>query len=395
MLDDQTPKPDSQPPQSAPGAAVPNPAAADTGGADPGPDAPLLERYRAIKTAVPTIRARDAATRLGVSEGELVACRCGSDPQADDHVIRLSGDFEAILKRLPALGTIMALTRNDSAVHEKVGQFDHVSVNGSMGLVLNHHIDLRLFMNHWRFGFAVSEQTRSGLRRSLQVFDAAGEAVHKIYLREDSDAAAYDRLIAQYTDEDQSPGITVMPYPAKRPDPADESVDLAAFRAHWAGLQDTHDFFGMLQDFGIGRLQAMRLAGEAFAQPLSPTALRLMLETAAERDIPIMCFVGNRGCIQIHTGPVKELKEMGPWYNVLDPDFNLHLRQDRIASAWLVRKPTRDGTVTSVELFDAEGTCFAQFFGERKPKRPELDSWRALAEDLPRIDPALIGGGEA
>jgi hypothetical protein len=37
-----------------------------------------------------------------------------------------------------------------------------------------------------------------------------------------------------------------------------------------------------------------------------------------------MCFVGNRGCIQIHTGPVKNIKIMGPWLNVMDPGFNLH-----------------------------------------------------------------------
>ena len=45
----------------------------------------------------------------------------------------------------------------------------------------------------------------------------------------------------------------------------------------------------------------------------------------------VMIFTGNRGCIQIHSGPIKTLRPMGPWQNVMDPDFNLHLRRDHIA----------------------------------------------------------------
>ncbi len=43
----------------------------------------------------------------------------------------------------------MALTRNEAAVHEKVGTFGNVTVSGKMGLVLNDAIDLRLFLGHW------------------------------------------------------------------------------------------------------------------------------------------------------------------------------------------------------------------------------------------------------
>lgn len=51
----------------------------------------------------------------------------------------------------------------------------------------------------------------------------------------------------------------------------------------------------------------------------------------------------------------------------------------------MVRKPTRDGIVTSLELFDADGFCFVQFFGERKPGKPELDAWREIVAALPRL----------
>jgi putative hemin transport protein len=70
---------------------------------------------------------------------------------------------------------------------------------------------------------------------------------------------------------------------------------------------------------------------------------------------------------------------------VLDPDFNLHLREDAIASTWVVFKPTRDGTVTSLELYDKAGFCFAQLFGARKPGKPELQAWRDIVAALPKV----------
>jgi putative hemin transport protein len=95
--------------------------------------------------------------------------------------------------------------------------------------------------------------------------------------------------------------------------------------------------------------------------------------------------VPNPGCIQIHTGSVKNVQRMGNWANVLDPMFNLHLREDLIADAYVVEKPTNEGTVTSLELYAADGSSIAWLFGKRKPGIPELASWRDLAKALPSV----------
>ena len=340
--------------------------------------AALREALEKQKNATPGVRARDAARVLGVSEAELVACRVGKG------VMRLEPDFAEILRAMPAVGEVMVLTRNEHCVHEKHGRFDNVSIGPGHGLVLNHHVDLRLFMSHWRHGFVVTEEVASGVRTSLQVFDIDGVAVHKIYLTKDSDRAAFDALVQRFRSPEQGAEIVIAPLPPKRPDRPDAEIDVTNFHKHWRALLDTHDFFGLLQEFGVGRAQAMRLAEREFAYRVAPGALRQSLEAAAQTNTPIMCFVGNPGCIQIHTGPVETLKAMGPWYNVLDPTFNLHLREDAIHEAWVVRKPTSDGIVTSLELFDADGFCFVQFFGERKPGKPELEGWRDIVAALPR-----------
>ncbi|MFG5410492.1 ChuX/HutX family heme-like substrate-binding protein [Piscinibacter sakaiensis] len=304
---------------------------------------------------------------------------------------RLQPRWPRIVAALPALGRVMALTRNAGCVHEKIGCYERVEGEAAVGLVLGTDIDLRVFYRAWAHGFAVHEVHAAGadgvprVQHSLQFFDATGTAVHKVFARPDTDAAAWQALVARFADTDQRPGLSARPAAPRPPDRPDAEVDVAAFRADWAALRDTHAFFGLLERHRLGRVQALRLADPRFARPVEPGvagAARELLQAVAGSALPIMVFVGNPGMIQIHTGPVRRVQVSGPWLNVLDPGFNLHLREDLVASAWLVRKPTVDGLVTSLELFDAEGETLAMLFGERKPGRPELAAWRATTARL-------------
>lgn len=337
-------------------------------------------------------RHRDIAQELNISEGELLAAHVGSfgEEESPLQAIRLAETWTDQMKSFEAMGDVLALTRNDSCVHEKVGTYRKVSHNDGIGLVLGGAIDLRVFYHRWAHGFAVTERLADGARqRSLQYFDAAGEAIHKIFLRPESDIAAYDALVARFQAEDQNPGMTPGTAWQEPEEQGDDTVDVAAFHQDWAGLQDTHDFFGMLRKHGLSRTQAFRLGDPTYVQPLPVTCVADLLNRAAERQVSFMVFAGNPGMIQIHTGPVQRVVAMGPWLNVLDPGFNLHLRSDHVASAWLVRKPTSDGIVTSLELFDAHGRNIAMLYGERKPGQPEHEDWRALLQTL--LDDAATG----
>ncbi len=331
----------------------------------------LKDRYLSFKEANPQIRIRDAAQHLGVSEAELLATSVG------DNVVRLSGDFRALLKEIPSLGYVMALTRNESCVHERKGVYEKVSFNDHVGLVLGEDIDLRLFMSHWKYGFAVG-----GAMPSLQFFDQHGDATHKIFLQEKSNKEAYQAIVSNFTASEQSALIEIQartPLPEAKPN---EAIDVEGFQKAWLALEDTHQFFPLLQKFGVARQQALTLAPQGYAQGLSVEQFKTMLQQVAARNIEIMIFVHSKGCIQIHTGLVRNIVPMGVWLNVLDPEFNLHLREDHIAQAWLVKKPTTDGIVTSIELFDHQQQPIALFFGKRKPAQPELTTWRTLLQEL-------------
>ncbi|MPZ31376.1 MAG: hemin-degrading factor [Rhodospirillales bacterium] len=343
-------------------------------------NAELATRWSRLRGEQPTLRIRDAATTLGVSEAELVALGVGTTATP------LAANWRSILSEMPSAGRVMCLTRNEHCVHERHGRFEDVQVTGPHGLVLGPDIDLRLFLGSWKHGFAVREPLKlgnqQGERLSLQFFDAAGEAVHKIYATDETDRTAFDALIARHRAE--APGEltvtprasdTVAPESVGRPD---SEIDVEGLRQAWRAMKDTHEFFGMLGKFKVGRVQALRLVGEEFARELPPRVLRSAMEAASADGTPIMIFVGSGGCIQIHSGPINRLVEVHGWFNVLDPAFNLHLREAGVARVFSVRKPTDDGVVTSIEAFCNRHRNILLMFGARKPGKPELEPWRSI-----------------
>ncbi len=342
----------------------------------------VLERpspagIRGARADNPKMRERDLAAQLGISEAELVAAHCGQS------VRRIEPRVDDLLLNMEAVGEVMALTRNESAVHEKIGTYENVHVGPRSAMTLGSNIDLRIFPATWVHGFAVEKTDGDDVRRSLQFFDAAGDAVHKIHLRPASDRAAYERLVELLACEDQSQTVDIKTLQAVAKAASDASPD--DLRERWSAMTDVHQFVGILRKLNLSRHEAVRMVGGDFACPLDPAALQAMFDQAVADEVPIMCFVGNHGCIQIHSGPIRNVRPMGPWINVMDETFHLHLRQDHIRELWAVRKPNRDGHVTSVEAYDADGRMIIQFFGKRKEGEGERADWRQIAETLPML----------
>lgn len=335
----------------------------------------LKDKWIAFHKENPRVRIRDAAKQLSATEVEILASFAGSS------VIRLDNRFRELWQRMPELGYVMVLTRNESCVHERKGVFEEVSVNSRhVGVVVGKDIDLRMLFHCWAFGFAVFNDEEAGFKQSFQVFDQQGTAIVKVYLQDSSNQEAFNNLVRSFEEPQQIPGLTILP-PEPAPVYADETVNVPAFRKEWSELKDTHDFFPLLKKHNISRLYALHIAGE-FARKVSNHTTKTVLQFAAETGLEIMVFVSNHGNIQIHTGPVQKIVEIPNWINVMDPAFNLHLRLDHIAETWMVKKPTADGLVHSLEVFDAEGNLIVQFFGKRKPGSPELQQWTDLILSL-------------
>jgi len=326
----------------------------------------------------PMTRERDLAHKLGIREAQLIAA------QAGHAATRIVAYPDQVVPAAEALGEVMALTRNESCVHEKVGTYANYHSGEHASMVLTHDIDLRIFPAQWVHGFAVEKETEAGLRRSLQIFDAAGDAIHKIHLRDNSDLGAWEKIKTGLALPWQQDTLVVSD---RRPvEPAKERPEQRDILIReWERLTDTHQFLRLCSKLKMNRLGAYRVAGAPFARALSASAVDQMLEAVRDSGCEFMFFVGNRGCIQIHNGPIHRLREMGPWQNILDPGFDMHLRRDHIAEVWAVEKPTRRGAALSVEAFDAEGGLIFQAFPVSKEGNDHRPQWKEIVNTLAQL----------
>ncbi|MGK5080081.1 hemin-degrading factor [Janthinobacterium sp. HLX7-2] len=362
--------------------------------------ATLAQRWATLRTEQPKLQIRDAARALGVSEAQLLATNIGNG------VTRLQADgnqAREIMRAALDLGVVQAITRNENGVIETTGMASKFKQAGDKsepadarqeqdpeqearqrniaGGYLGGQIDLRFHFEHWKYAFAVLQPGRDGKpTRSLQFFDANGTAVHKIYLRNEAGGAVYDKLVATFRLPQQSAALAVLAAAPKAAEKPDAEIDVNQFQLAWKDMTDVHQFAQIMREFHLSREQALRLAPSGMVERVTPEALRTLLDNAAKNKVAIMVFLGNDGLTQIYSGTIEKTMAAGGFYNVLDPDFNLHIRDTALRSGWVVRR----GGVTSVEFFDSEGRQVVSFFGVRERGKPQPQAWLDLADSLPK-----------
>lgn len=360
--------------------------------------ATLAERWSTLRTEQPKLQIRDAARALGVSEAQLLATNIGKG------VTRLQADGNQpreIMRAALDLGVVQAITRNENGVIETTGTASKFKQAGDKseqaeakqdpetearqrniaGGYLGGAIDLRFHFENWKYAFAVVQPGRDGKpTRSLQFFDANGTAVHKIYLRNEPGVAVYDKLVAAFRMPQQSAELNVRAVAPKAAEKPDAEIDVKEFQLAWKDMTDVHQFAQIMREFHLSREQALRLAPAGVVERVTPEALRTLLENAAKDKVAIMVFLGNEGLTQIYSGKIEKTMAAGGFFNVLDPDFNLHIRDTALRSGWVVKR----GGVTSVEFFDKDGTQVVSFFGVRERGKPQPQAWVDLADSLPK-----------
>ncbi|WP_336294087.1 hemin-degrading factor [Bartonella sp. CB169] len=326
---------------------------------------------------------RDFVASIGISEAEFIATYC-----IIGKARRLQANVALLLESAPKLGTVMVVTRNELAVHEMTAHFEKVIQNQRVYLTLG-EIDLRIFPERWKFCFEYDMIVLGKSTKSLQFFDKYGVSIFKIYSRDTTNMEEWSKLVEKLLHEDQSSVLDICP--ASVPTQYDTTkLDVKRFRSRWRKMTDVHQLHEIIFEFKINRHDAIKYAGNEFANKLKVEAIETMLNQVAQQKVPIMCFVGNRGCIQIFSGKVRNIKNTGSWLNVLDKKFNLHLLTSGIHSVWCVRKPTKSGYVSSLEVFDKNGEMITQFFGMRKEGQKQCEDWQSLLHNLPSYPEIVV-----
>ncbi|MBV7535814.1 hemin-degrading factor [Duganella sp. sic0402] len=362
--------------------------------------ASLTERYEALRAAEPRLALRDAAAKLNVSEAELLAAngigKTVTRLQEGDTVPR------EIMRRALDLGKVMALTRNENGVLERTGVATKMKpqepvtgldadkekerearMRNIAGGYLGGEIDLRFTFKNWKYAFAVAQPGKDGvISRSLQFFDQYGNAAHKVYVKSDAGVPVFDKIVADFRNPVQSADLKVAAQPAKPAPKPDSAVDVKEFQLAWNEINDVHQFNRLLSEFGVTREQGLRLGPADKVQRIAPLAVRQLLEQAAKQQVEIMAFLGNDATIQIFSGKINKVQETGGYFNVLDPEFNLHLRDTNFVTGYVVKR----AGVVNVEFYDKDGREVVSFFGVRSREKPVPQAWIDLTAALPKLD---------
>lgn len=332
----------------------------------------LLEKWNTFKKENPRVRIRDAAVELKTSEMALVATGC------NDKNCRLNPDFEGILKRLESLGSVMALTRSDHAVHESHGVYQNMKSHDNVAIFLKPGIDTRFFLEKWSEVYVVNENER----HSIQFFDANGDAIHKIFVTEETNSQAFLKLVKDFRSSNQESHLDKNDN--KIVSTKIKHIEEIEINSHeliksWSEMQDVHDSGNLIKKYGNHRRNEVYDAlGQEYAVALEGNSIEQVLEIASEKAEELMIFVMNHAAVQVYSGSIKKLLRTGPWFNILDPSFNLHLRTEGIGDIWLIRKPTKHGFITSIDVLDKNGMEFLLITENKNLEKTESQEWKDI-----------------
>ena len=345
----------------------------------------LFERYQQAKIENKEKHTRELADLLNISEAELIHSRVGQDGTQ-----RISENIIDALQALSTVGQVKAITRNEFAVSLQMGQYENGKFSSHAGLFLNPNaLDLRMFFAQWESAFALTESTENGERHSIHFFDKHGDALHKTYTTEHTNMDAWQTLIKQYVTAD-NPVLLIDEIKPFTEQPVSEELT-QQLEQQWRSMTDVHQFFILLKNNNLSRQQVFRAVSDELAYQVPIDSLSQLLSSAHEQQNEIMLFVGNRGCVQIFTGLIERLAPLTyensdiKWLNIFNSNFTLHIIENGIAECWVTKKPTQDGFVTSLEVFDNKGNQIIQMYGQRTEGEPEQKIWREQILALPKI----------
>lgn len=328
----------------------------------------LGEEWAAWHADHPESDLREDAHVLGVSEAELLATGCG------ESVTRLQGGWIELLRGLQELGPVTVQTQSDGSIIEARGIAVPAEWSGRRGVLRVGASRVRIQLDQWYFGYAV----QAAGRESLQFFDAAGRSILKIRLEPESMADRWTQLVRRFTAADQNPWEPTVRAATPATTLADAAVDVAALHAAWDALQSPQDFTAMLRRLGISRAQAARLAGTSRARAVSPGSFASMLRTAASAMLPLALSIETPGVTHTYAGMVRRVEDRDDLLMVVEPGLRLYVSEAHVAAAWVVRRPTPQGPISSLQYFDAQDNLILMVCGNAQPGEAGVERWERL-----------------
>ena len=275
------------------------------------------------------LRIRDVSSRLNVSEAELLSL------SKNNNIFYLKiDDFDNFFKSiLTENDKVMFLIRSDFVVHEKIILCqDYTFKNDSVFSLKDNSTLIKFNSNSIKYCFYELKKHKSRTLRSFQLFNKHGNSMIKIYLK-------------------------------------GKSKDQFDFIANEHKVEYNYELQKNFESSKFDNEYEVIDKDEIVAD----TTLRKILNKTAEDKIPVNLYAFGLDCTQCHSDTIKNVIDYGPWLNIMDKNFNIHVLEKNITVSnhgkrygnnFVDFKDSNDNLVLSISASKKYNDIFSVIFKE-------------------------------
>ncbi len=261
-----------------------------------------------------SIRIRDVAEKLNVTEAELLSTKVGKDI----YYLKIS-NHNKFFEQLFTIDKVMLLIRSNFVVHEKI--IDTKSVIFDNNKIINKEDKLPILnfnINAFHHVFFEKKIHQNKNLLSFQFFDYKGDSVIKIYLKS-KDEKSFNKIADEY-----------------RVDYNYELQDMSK-------INQPNIECKFINEYNLKVIEKIKS---------NQLILRDILESASKEKFPIQIHALGNCANQYHFGKVKNIMDFGPWINVIDKKFNIHAMEKKLSQFFIIKNQFNGIESYSVEFYD-------------------------------------------
>ena len=288
----------------------------------------IIEKYNKLKVEWSNfksnsdnkkVRIKDAAEILYTNEAALLSTEIGEKI----YFLKIS-NFEDFFIQLSNIDKVMFLIRSQYVVHETTIIPSQIKYLNNK-LILSNSPDYTLIdydIKSFKYVF-YEQKTHSGRTlKSFQFFNQFGTAVLKIYLRGKKDLEFNQIAETFYTDY---------------------AYELQEEISCKPVIRQFSEFY--YSEYGIDNNFIKKTDYEK-------NFLRKLLELLTDNKIPTRIHAFGENIFQQYSGKIKKLIDFGPWINIMDKNFNLHVLEEKIIRSTVSHLISNENELLTISFVD-------------------------------------------
>ena len=292
-----------------------------------------LKRFNEIKSKWETFksnpenkktRIKNAADTLKFSEADLLSTEIG------ENVFYLDiGDYDQFFQKFISIDKIMLLIRSDYVVHEIIVDSSKIIFKkDSLACSENPNLPFTIFdPKLFKFVFFEKKIHAGKELKSFQFFDINGKAQIKIFLK-GLKTNRFEEIASEYKKEYQ-------------------------YDIQKAVLNQNKKNINLIREVNILEREYNIKKNDLKTNEINKNILRYILDGASNNSIPIRIHAFGDKINQNYRGLVKKIVDFGPWINVMDKYFNLHVLENNIKKSIINKYYKTKHSIIIISFFDS------------------------------------------